>query len=1032
MQHLDGVLESSHHAGLVALSIVIAVCASYVALDLAGRTAAARRGVRTWWLVGGALSLGLGIFSMHYIGMLAFRLPVPVRYDLPVVMLSLAAAVFASFVGLLIVSRLQLSAGVLVLGGLVMGAGIATMHYVGMAGMRLEATVRWNAALVVLSIAIAVVVSAIALWLSFRFRAEARSLAPLKLASAVVMGLAIASMHYTGMMAASFVPAPASPGYDGAVSVSSIGITGLALATFVVFGLALLTSVVDRHFAVRARELEVSEERYRLLFNRSLAGVFQCFPDGRILDCNDAFAQVYGFASREDCLLVNMSSHVAGEETARALGGILQRERRVSGFELPIRRQNGSTGWVMVSATWLEGTSDSDGIIEGTVIDITDQKGVQTAMARAMSAAEEASRAKSEFLANMSHEIRTPMNGIIGMTELALGTDLTPEQRGYLETVAVSAESLMNLLDDILDFSKIEARKITLDAIDFDLGRLIDELLRLMAGRAHQKGLELACDVAPEVPTVLGGDPTRLRQVLTNLLSNAVKFTSEGEVVLRVTIDHETPHQVYLHFTVADTGIGIPEDKQATIFEAFTQADTSTTRRFGGTGLGLAIASRLVELMDGRIWVDSTPHKGSAFHVLLPFQRREAELADHTPASDADLAGVRVLVVDDNATNRWILRDMAIRWGMVPTLVDDGPAALAAFDEAASAGAPFGLVLMDYQMPGMSGLDVAGHIRRRADTAAPIMLLLSSVGPGTEAAAAAALGVTASLTKPVRQSVLKAAILAALGSTAAPAPAAPPAHRGAPARVRPLRVLLAEDNLVNQRLFVAVLGKQGHVITVVDNGRAAVEAVASGSFDVVLMDLQMPVMGGLEATGLIRRAEAGTDRHIPIVALTAHALKGDRERCLDAGMDNYLAKPVHGPALLAMLQEVAGPGSADDEAPPVAPSIDTDDVLARVDGDRDLLAELAQIFREQARELMAGLTAAVTAGDAKRVEQLAHTLRGSVANFGAQEAIRIAQALELSGRDGQLEDAADLVARLEIETTGIDRALEELTGAPNP
>jgi two-component system sensor histidine kinase/response regulator len=902
-----------------------------------------------------------------------------------------------------------------------------------MAGMRVEATARWNTALVVLSVAIAVVVSAIALWLSFRFRTEARSLAPLKLASAVVMGFAIASMHYTGMMAASFVPAPAPPDYDLAVSVSSIGVAGLALATFVVFGLALLTSVVDRHLAVRARELEASEERYRLLFNRSLAGVFQCFPDGRILDCNDAFAHVYGFASREDCLLVNMSSHVAGEETARALSGILQRERRVSGFELPIRRQNGSTGWVMVSANWLDGTSDRDGLIEGTVIDITDQKGVQTAMAKAMSAAEEASRAKSEFLANMSHEIRTPMNGIIGMTELALGTDLTPEQRGYLETVAVSAESLMSLLDDILDFSKIEARKITLDAIDFDLGKLLDELLRLMAGRAHQKGLELACDVAPEVPAVLGGDPTRLRQVLTNLLSNAVKFTSEGEVVLRVTIDHETPHQLYLHFTVADTGIGIPEDKQATIFEAFTQADASTTRRFGGTGLGLAIASRLVELMDGRIWVDSTPDKGSTFHVLLPFQRREAELADHTPASDADLAGVRVLVVDDNATNRWILRDMAMHWGMVPTVVDDGPAALAAIDEAASAGAPFGLVLMDYQMPVMNGLDVAGHIRQRADTTAPIMLLLSSVGPGTEAAAAATLGVTASLTKPGRQSVLKAAILAALGSNASPAPATPPGpHRGAPARVRPLRVLLAEDNLVNQRLFVAVLQKQGHAITVVDNGRAAVDAVASGSFDVVLMDLQMPEMGGLEATGLIRRAEAGTDRHIPIVALTAHALKGDRERCLDAGMDNYLAKPVHGPALLAMLQEVAGTGNAVDEAPPPTPSIDPDDVLTRVDGDRELLAELAQIFREQARELMAGLTAAVTAGDAKRVEQLAHTLRGSVANFGAQEAVRIAQALELGGRNGQLEGAADLVARLDIETTGIDRALTELTGAPQP
>jgi PAS domain S-box-containing protein len=939
--------------------------------------------------------------------------------------------VVASLVGLFIVSRQQLSGGVLALGGLVMGAGIAAMHYVGMAGMRVAASARWNTALVLVSIVIAVVVSAVALWLSFRFRSESRSLAPLKLGSAVVMGLAIASMHYTGMMAASFVPAPPPIDFASAASVSSIGVAGLALATFVVFGLALVTSVVDRHLATRARDLAASEDRYRLLFNRSLAGVFQCFPDGRILDCNDAFAHIYGFKSREDCLLVNMSSHVAGEETARALGSVLQRERRVTGFELPIRRGDGSTGWVMVSATWLDQTADREGIIEGTVIDISDQKRVQTALAKAMSAAEEASRAKSEFLANMSHEIRTPMNGIIGMTELTLGTDLNAEQRGYLETVAMSAESLMTLLDDILDFSKIEARKVHLDAVDFELSRLLDDLMRLMAGRAHQKGLELACDVAPEVPAMLSGDPTRLRQILTNLLSNAVKFTHEGEVVLRVTIDHETPPQVFLHFTVTDTGIGIPDAKQATIFEAFTQADASTTRRFGGTGLGLAIASRLVELMDGRIWVDSAVNRGSVFHVLLPFQRREVAPTDRLPASDVDLAGVRVLIVDDNATNRWILRDMLGHWGMLPTVVDDGPAALEAIDEAVSAGTPFGLVLMDYQMPLMNGLDVASYIRQRADTTAPIMLMLSSAGPGTDVARAAEVGIAASLDKPVRQSVLKDALLAALGSRTAPAPAPPkPARLAVPAGARPLRVLLAEDNHVNQRLFVAILRKQGHVVTVVDNGRAAVDAVAQDSFDAVLMDLQMPEMGGLEATGLIRRAEAGTDRHIPIVALTAHALKGDRERCLDAGMDNYLAKPVQGPALLAMLHEVTGGLTMADSEVPATPAINPEDVLARVDGDRELLAELAQIFREQAHELMAGLDAAVAEGDAKRVEHLAHTLRGSVANFGAQEAVRLAQALETGGRNGQLEGAAALVTRLGAETAGIDRALAELTGAP--
>jgi PAS domain S-box-containing protein len=457
MEHLSEAFASSHHPGLVALSIVLAICASYVALDLAGRTTDTRRPYRSWWLGAGALSMGLGIFSMHYIGMLAFQLPIPVRYHVPTVLLSLAAAIVASFAGLFVVSRFHLSIATVALGGLIMGGGIATMHYVGMAGMRLGADVHWNITLVTLSIGIAVLVSAVALWLSFRFRTETRSLAPLKLVSATVMGLAIASMHYTGVMAASFLPGTIPPDLDQAVSVSSLGLASLAVATFVILGLSIGTSVVDRQLAARSEALLVSEERYRLLFNRSLAGVFQCFPDGRILDCNDAFAHIYGYPSREDCLLVNMSSHVAGEDTARALAAVLQQDRRVTGFEMPIRREDGTTGWVMVSATWLDGTSDRDAIIEGTVIDITDQKRAQTALAKAMEAAEDASRAKSEFLANMSHEIRTPMNGIIGMTELTLGTDLSAEQRGYLETVAVSAEALMGLLDDILDFSKIEA-----------------------------------------------------------------------------------------------------------------------------------------------------------------------------------------------------------------------------------------------------------------------------------------------------------------------------------------------------------------------------------------------------------------------------------------------------------------------------------------------------------------------------------------------------------------------------------------------
>ena len=1027
MEHSDLALAHSHDPALVLLSIAIAIGAAWVALDLAARTAAARGSTRGWWLAGGAVAMGIGIFSMHYIGMLAYALPVPIRYDIPMVVASLGAAVGASGIGLLFASRDRVASSALWIGGLMTGAGIVAMHYLGMAAMRLPAVAIWSGGVVALSAVIAVAASSTALWLTFRVRGEARTFAPAKVMSAVVMGLAIASMHYTGMMAASFVPSPAPADFDTAITVGSVGIAGLTAACFVVFGLSIVTSLVDRRMAARADDLAVSEERYRSLFTRSLAGVYQTRPDGVVIDCNDAFAGIYGYASRDECLGVGLGQHVS-PEAVEELGLALIRDGRITGYEMPIRRKDGSEGWVLVNATWTGRTSDETGIVEGTTIDVTERRRLQDAMARSVEIAEEASRAKSEFLANMSHEIRTPMNGIIGMTELALGTHLTAEQRGYLETVAVSAESLMRLLDDILDFSKIEAQKLHIESVDFDLGRLLDDLMRLTAGQAHQKGLELACDMAPDVPAALEGDPVRLRQVLTNLLSNAVKFTQHGEVVVRVVVEEDAGERVHLHFTVSDTGIGIPANKQTAIFAAFTQADSSTTRRFGGTGLGLAISARLVQLMGGRIWVESEPDRGSTFHVILPFVRRAVAVTDGAPVGDADLQGVPVLVVDDNATNRWILRDMLSQWGMVPTIVEDGPAALVAMEEAAADGRPFGLVLMDYQMPVMSGLDVAGRMRQRTAATGPIVLMLSSVGQGADVARASDVGITASLTKPVRQSVLKEAVLSVLGrqsSAAAPVPA-----RGtAAAPARRLTILLAEDNAVNQRLFVALLEKHGHTVTLVDTGKAAVDAVATQVFDVILMDLQMPVMGGLEATQLIRQAEAGTGRRVPIVALTAHALKGDRERCLAAGMDEYLAKPVLAPALLSVLDAVTRrPGSGADgngqAAPEPGASIDLDAVLARVEGDRDLLAELTRIFGEQAALQLASIRSAIDTGDALTLERTAHALRGAVANFGAREAVRLAHELELAGRQGDLTMVSPLAAELDAEVGAVEDALQ--------
>ncbi len=818
----------------------------------------------------------------------------------------------------------------------------------------------------------------------------------------------------------------------------------LVLSFFAIFGSHAQFTINQRKFAEAA--MRQSEEKYRTIIESIEDGYYEFNQEGRLTFCNSSLGRILGQPQQN---LIGQDIHAIlepeyGQKMMQAFYDVFHNQTaHTNELEWSFVQRDRTRKYLETTLSLVIDTKGDVTGFRGLLRDVTRRK-LAEAMYQEKLRAESASRSKSEFLANMSHEIRTPLNSIIGLIELTLDSDLSDDQREDLEVVISAAYALLSLINDILDFSKIEAGKLELEYIPFNLPEFIGESLRILAAKAHEKHLELAYRVDPAVPDIVVGDPSRVRQIILNLVGNAIKFTDQGEIVVTVEAERGNQNPYHLAFNVRDTGIGIPKEKQEAIFGAFSQADGSTTRKYGGTGLGLAVSKQLVSLMNGRIWIESPVSvghllskndemgPGSAFHFNAHFRKAPKETQTAAAMPDINVKAKKVLVVDDNFSNLEITMELMESWEMVPIGTTSAQKAKEIIMDAQKSGSPYEIILIDSDMPEVDGLSLVKWLGKQKDLDIKTILMLTSLRDRQQVNLED-LKISSVITKPVRPSDLLDAIIKAIiqpeGQIQGEMQVAEPetAHPDLA-----LSILVAEDTPFNQKFISRLLDKWGYTTKIVGNGHKAVAAVSQDSYDIILMDVQMPEMDGFEATAKIRELEAQKGTHTPIIAMTAHAMKGDRERCLEAGMDDYVPKPISAEALANAIRNLIKdkPEPHKKEAAVgenTQPFFDKDALLKAFDDDWDFLREVIDMFVADYPDMLKDINAAIESNDAPGLQRTAHALKGMLGNFQVESSAQKAYLLEKMGSEGQLDNAADIYAQLSAELDSLERMFLDMS-----